>query len=250
MARIRELTRRYVPTSIVRTWRRLQRRPFTPRPGALRFGDLRRTTPVASDFGYGRGGPVDRYYIESFFGQHSLDVRGRVLEVGDASYTRRFGGGRVTHADVLHVDPDAPEATFIGDLADGSFLPDDAFDCVVLTQTLHLVYDFAAALRTVARALKPGGVLLLTVPGISNVDPGEWGSTWHYSFTRHSVLRMCGDAFPGFEIEVTSFGNVLSAVAFLHGLGQEELSREELDDARPEYAVIHAARVAKPLRVG
>ena len=89
----------------------------------------------------------------------------------------------------------------------------------MLTQTLHLVYDFGAALRTIARVLAPGGVLLMTVPGISNVDAAEWGSTWHYSFTRQSVQRMCEDDFVGFEIEVTSFGNVLAAVAFLHGLG-------------------------------
>ena len=87
------------------------------------------------------------YYIESFLDRHRGDIRGRVLEIGDAAYTRRFGGPRVTQADVLHVDDGAPEATFVGDLADGSFLPDDAFDCIVLTQTLHLVYDFLAALR-------------------------------------------------------------------------------------------------------
>jgi len=191
---------------------------------------------------------VDRYYIESFLGRHHLDVRGRVLEVGDASYTNRFGAARVTQVDVLHVDPFAAGATFVGDLADGSFLPGAVFDCVVLTQTLHLVYDFGAALNTVARVLSPGGVLLMTVPGISNVDPGEWGSTWQYSFTNRSVQRMCAVAFAGFEIEVTSFGNVLAAVAFLHGLGRDELSRQELDEVRPEYAIIHAARVVKPSR--
>jgi hypothetical protein len=85
------------------------------------------------------------------------------------------------------------------------------------------------------------------VPGISNIDAAEWGSTWHYSFTRQSVQRMCEAAFADFEIEVTSFGNVLAAVAFLHGLGRDELSRQELDDFRPEYGLIHAARVVKPL---
>ena len=247
MTGMRELARRYLPVQVRRSWRRLKGQPFTPPPGAVRLGDLRRTTPIASDFGYSRGGPVDRYYIESFLEQHQLDVRGRVLEIGDSAYTTRFGGARVTQADVLHIDPEAPGATFVGDLADGSFLPDDAFDCVVLTQTLHLVYDFGAALRTIARVLAPGGVLLMTVPGISNVDAAEWGSTWHYSFTRQSVQRMCEAAFADFEIEVTSFGNVLAAVAFLHGLGRDELSRQELDDFRPEYGLIHAARVVKPL---
>jgi SAM-dependent methyltransferase len=250
MTGMRELARRYLPVQVRRSWQRLNRQPFTPPPGAVQWGDLRRTTPIASDFGYCRGGPVDRYYIESFLEQHHLDVRGRVLEIGDSTYTTRFGGVRVTQADVLHIDPEVPGTTFAGDLADGSFLPDDAFDCVVLTQTLHLVYDFAAALRAIARVLAPGGVLLMTVPGISNIDAAEWGSTWHYSFTRQSVQRMCEAAFADFEIDVTSFGNVLAAVAFLHGLGRDELSRQELDDFRPEYALIHAARVLKPPRVG
>jgi hypothetical protein len=219
--------------------------PYIPPAGRVRFGDLRRTTPIATDFGYGRGGPVDRYYIESFLERHRLDLRGRVLEVGDATYSRRFGGSRVARVDVLHVDPDAVGADFVGDLADGSFLPDAAFNCIVLTQTLHLIYDFPAALRTVSRVLAADGVLLMTVPGISNVDPAEWGATWHYSFTPHSLERMCATAFAGFETEVTSFGNVLAAVAFLHGLGCQELTREELDDARPEYGLIHAARVVK-----
>ena len=250
MTGMRELARRYLPVHVRHGWRRLKGQPFTPPPGAVQWGDLRRTTPIASDFGYSRGGPVDRYYIESFIEQHQLDVRGRVLEIGDSTYTTHFGGARVTQADVLHIDPEAPGATFVGDLADGSFLPDGTFDCVVLTQTLHLVYDFAAALRTIARVLAPGGVLLMTVPGISNIDAAEWGSTWHYSFTRQSVQRMCEAAFADFEIDVTSFGNVLAAVAFLHGLGRDELSRQELDDFRPEYGLIHAARVLRPPRVG
>jgi SAM-dependent methyltransferase len=175
-------------------------------------------------------------------------VRGRVLEVGDDAYTRRFGGDRVTRADVLHVADRHPAVTFVGDLADGSFLPSEGFDCIILTQTLQFIYDFTGALTTVARILAPGGVLLMTVPGISNVDDADdgWGSTWHYSFTRPSVRRMCADAFAGYEVELFAYGNVLTAVAFLHGLGRGELSAQELDAHHLEYSLIHAARVEKP----
>src|SRR5690349_7497374 len=127
MNRLRAIVGKYVPLPIRRGWRAWRGMPYTPPPGAVRFGDLRRTRPIAADFGYGRGGPVDRYYIEAFLERHRLDVRGRVLEVGDATYTHRFGAPRVTRADVLHVDPGA-DAEFVGDLADGSFLPDAAFD--------------------------------------------------------------------------------------------------------------------------
>ena len=155
--------------------------------GRVRFGDLRRTTPIAREFGYQRGGPVDRYYIEGFLDEHRGDIAGRVLEIGDDGYTRRFGGARVTRADVLHVEPAAPGVTFVGALEDEALLPDDVFDCIILTQTLHLIFDFEAALRNVRRALVPGGVLLMTVPFISQMDDGQWGSSWHYSFTHHAV---------------------------------------------------------------
>ena len=220
---------------------------LTPSParGRVRFGDLRRTRPVASDFGYARGGPVDRYYIESFLERHDTDVRGRVLEVGDDAYTRRFGGDRVERADVLHID-NVGGSTYSGDISEGSFLPDDTFDCIILTQTLHLVYDFPAALRTIRRILRPGGVLLLTVPGISNMDSGEWGSSWYYSFTHLALQRMAEESLPGFDVEITSYGNVLAAVGFLHGLSVNELTRAELDDHHRPYSLIHALRARGP----
>ena len=187
---------------------------------------------------------MDRYYIEGFLSRHADDIHGRVLEIGDASYTRRFGGARVAQADVLHIDPDAPGVTFVGDLADGSMLPDIAFDCIVLTQTLHLIFDHMAALRTLERILVPGGVLLLTVPGISNIATDEWGATWHYSFTHHA-LRGCATPCSARPGEIESHGNVLAAIAFLHGLGYDELTAAELDEQHIEYSIVNAARVVK-----
>jgi hypothetical protein len=70
----------------------------TPAVGQIRFGDLRRLTPISRSFGYDRGQPIDRYYIANFLGRHSGDIRGHVLEIGDDRYTRRFGGDRVTHS--------------------------------------------------------------------------------------------------------------------------------------------------------
>ncbi len=225
---------------------RLRRRPVTPPVGRVRFGDLRRTTPIAREFGYQRGGPVDRYYIEGFLGEHRGDIVGRVLEIGDDAYTRRFGGTAVTQIDVLHVDPTAPGVTIVGALEDDALLPDTAFDCIILTQTLHLIFDFEAALRNVRRSLVPGGVLLMTVPFISPMDDGQWGSSWHYSFTHHAVRRMCDDCFAGCSTTLRSHGNVLTALAFLHGLGVGELTRAELDEHHAEHSLVHTLRVEAP----
>src|SRR5690606_36209613 len=128
-------------------------------------------------------------YIENFLERHREDIKGRVLEIGDDAYCRRFGGG-ITRQDVLHVSSENEEATIIGDLSHPGVLPDSSFDCMVLTQTLHLIYDMPAAVRHIHRALKPGGVALVTVPGTTQVDRGEWGSSWYWSLPLLSLQRL------------------------------------------------------------
>lgn len=215
------------------------------RPRRVRFGDLRRVHPISRWFGYDRGRPIDRYYIEGFLARHSGDVRGRVLEIGDATYTRSFGGSRVTQSDVLHVSAAAAEATIIGDLASGDDIPSDAFDCIILTQTLHLIYDVGAAIRTVHRILAPGGVVLATVPGITQIDRGEWRESWYWAFTPLSARRLFEDHFASPSVDVESRGNVLSAIAFLEGLATHELRPAELDFQDPAYPVSVTVRAVK-----
>jgi SAM-dependent methyltransferase len=214
--------------------------------GTLNFGGLRRLHPVSREFGYDRGLPVDRYYIEKFLEQHAGDICGRVLEVGDDSYTRRFGDERVRQRDILHIAPGNPVATIVGDLASGSNLASDAFDCFIMTQTLHLIYDARAALRTVFRILKPGGVLLATFPGISQTSIDQWAERWCWSFTRHSAARLFMEVFPQASTEIRSFGNRLAAVAFLQGLAVAELTSAELERHDPECEMLLAVRAVKP----
>jgi SAM-dependent methyltransferase len=213
--------------------------------GQVRFGSLRRVEPISRDFGFVRGLPVDRWYIEGFLEAHAADVRGRVLEIGDDTYTRRFGGAAVEVADVLHVHAGNELATFVGDLADGAGLPDDAFDCIVLTQTLHLVYDMAAAVRTLHRVLRPGGVVLATVPGISHVSGDEWRHGWFWAITPAGAGRLFGDEFGPDQVEVAGRGNVLAATAFLQGLSAAELRPEELAHDDPQYPLVVTVRAVR-----
>ena len=214
---------------------------------SISFGDLRRVTPVSREFGFDRGDPVDRRYIEGFLARHAADVHGRVLEVKDAAYTRRFGGEHVEVSDVLDVDSTNRDATLIDDLTTGTQLPSDAFDCVLLTQTLHLIFDVHAAARTLHRILKPGGVLLLTVPGITQIPRSE-SSYWYWSFSSLAAERLFRDAFVDGAVDVTSHGNVLAATAFLYGLAGHELRDDELDANDPDYPVTITVRATKALR--
>jgi SAM-dependent methyltransferase len=232
-------------------WRR--RLLGIPQPGFLNFGDLRRVHPIGREFGIDRplpgedrGLPVDRHYIERFLERHVGDIRGRVLEVGDDAYMRRYGGDRVTRRDILNITADNPLATIVADLADAPQIGEALFDCIILTQTLHLIYNAPSAVRTLHRILKPDGVLLMTVPGISLVPTQSvWGHTWYWAFTELAVRRMLGEAFGGQRMDVQSYGNVLSVVAFLHGLAAQELATRELDAVDTDYPLIIAARAMK-----
>lgn len=222
-------------------------RPPRQSRSTVRWGSLRRTEPVSRQFGAERGQPVDRWYIERFLAEHARDIRGRVLEVGGDTYTRRFGGDHVTRAEVLHAEAGNPRATFVGDLSNAASVPADAFDCVVLTQTLHLIDDVPAAVRTVHRVLRPGGVLLATLPGISQVsryDMERWGDRWR--FTTLSARELFERAFVGDGVDVRAHGNVLAATAFLQGLAAEELTPGELAHHDADYPVLITVRAEKP----
>jgi SAM-dependent methyltransferase len=219
--------------------------------GRVRFGSLRRLHPIGAVFGVKRGQSVDRcidrYYITAFLAHHATDIHGHVLEVAEDTYTRRFGGARVQCADVLHAVPGNPTATIVADLTSAANVPSGRFDCIILTQTLQYIYDLRAALRTVHRLLKPGGVVLATVPGISQTsryDAEQWGEFWR--FTTLSARRLFGEVFPDHGTTVQGHGNVLVALAFLHGLLSEELRREELDYHDPDYELLITIRAQKP----
>ncbi len=203
------------------------------------------TEPLSRDFGFDYGQPIDRQYIETFLAQNCNDIRGRVLEVGDNSYTMRFGAKGVQRSDVLHVMADVPGVTIVDDLNKGDNIPSNAFDCIIVTQTLQFVFDMRLAIAILHRALKPGGVLLITVPGVTSIArDDDWGDTWFWSLTPGALRRLLRESFDG-ELDMFCFGNVLAASAFLYGVPSDELTSEELAAVDPHYPVIVAARAVK-----
>lgn len=217
-----------------------------PRIGSVSLGDLGRIRPISTDFGFDRGLPVDRYYIEKFLRLYQKDIQGHVLEIKEPIYTQKFGGNQVTRSDVLHVDEGNPQATIVADLTNADQISSDTFDCIILTQTLPFIYDTEAAIRTLYRILKPGGVLLATVPGISQIsrdDMNCWGHYW--SFTNLSVQKLLETSFSSDNLKIEVYGNVLAAIAFLHGLAIEELEQSKLNYSDPDYQVLISARAMK-----
>lgn len=218
-------------------WRQL--RPF-------RWGSLRRLTPVSRLFGCDRGQPIDRYYIERFLSGQQLDIKGCVLEIGDDTYTKKFGGARITKSEVLHIAEGNPKATIVADLTRADHIPSGIFDCIICTQTLQFIYDVPAATRTLHRILKPGGVLLATFSGISQIsryDMDRWGDYWR--FTDASARQLFSEAFGLANVTITTHGNVLVACSYLHGLGAQDLEQSEVEYDDPDYQVLITVRAIK-----
>jgi glycosyltransferase involved in cell wall biosynthesis len=247
---LKKTAKRIVPPPVLRRVGAQWKRRRGPSLGSVDFGSLRRVTPVGRLLGRDRGLPIDRHYIERFLAANADRIQGHVLELDDDRYTRRFGGDRVTRSDVLHVHPGNPRATIVADLTRGAdHIPSNRFDCIILTQTLPFIYDIHAVLATLHRILRPGGVVLATVGGITQIsrhDMERWGHYW--SFTTLSARLLFEEAFPPANVRVDSFGNVLAATAFLHGLAAEELRPDELDYRDPDYEfLITVVAVKSPL---
>jgi SAM-dependent methyltransferase len=245
---LRRLVRAVLPEPLRRRIFRA-RRWFVRLPGVgeLRFATLRRIRPLSRTFGSDRGGlPVDRHYIEQFLARTRGDIRGRVLEFGDDRYTKAFGGPHVRASDVAHAEAGNPDANLVADLASGRGLAPDIYDCIILTQTLHCIFDISAAVRTLHAVLRPGGVALVTLPGISQIsryDLEHWGDYWR--FTSLAAEKLFAGVFGPERVTVQPYGNVLAAAAFLYGMTCNELRQRELEARDPDYEVILGVRAQR-----
>ncbi len=228
-------------------WRRFS---VWPPVGRVQFGSLRRTTPISRVFGLDRAQRercIDIVFIERFLKDHQSDIRGRVLEIGDDRYTKRFGGAKVERGDVLHVQPGGG-ATIVADLTSAASIAAGSFDCIICTQTLQFIYDVHAAVRTLHRLLRPGGVVLASFTGISQIsryDMDRWGDYWR--FTTASARRLFEECWPPDQVLIEAHGNALLAVAYLHGLTVDELTAEELETRDNDFQLVITARAVKPV---
>lgn len=207
--------------------------------------NLRNLEPISRLFGFDRGTPIDRVYIEDFLYKNNEYIKGVVGEIGDDTYAKKFGSN-ITKIEVLHYTPDNPKATIIGDLTDYKTLKENILDCFILTQTLNFIYDFKSAIAGIHYMLGKGGVALVTVAGISQIsryDMDRWGDYWR--FTDLSIKKAFDEVFGPENVEVETYGNVLTAIAFLHGISAQELTKQELFYKDKDYQVTIAIKALK-----
>lgn len=211
--------------------------------GAInRFIVPRRARPLSTKFGFDRGTPIDRYWIESFLEKNKNFIKGSVLEITDPFYTKKYGGDKVIKSDVLDIDISNKKANIKGDLRDlKKVIPSDTYDCIILTHVLGLVDDYASAIKEMKRILKSGGVILYTGSCLGPI----LGEEVYWRFTPNSVRYIFETHFKPRKITVTAFGNVLSGEAFWVGMAQEDLSESELKYNDPKFPCAVGAVITK-----
>lgn len=208
---------------------------------------LRRSQqPLSAHYGTERGTPIDRYYIDQFVGRHAGDLRGIALEVGAANYLNRFGGPNLTAAEVLDIDPANDGATVIGDLRRLDAISDNSYDCVLLVQVLSFIDDAVAAVAEATRILRPGGTLLVTVPGMAPLDPQAPPGLESWRFTKNSLRFLFRAHFADRDLEISTWGNIRAGVGIWVGMAQEDFRARELDHVDERYACVLTVRAAKP----
>jgi SAM-dependent methyltransferase len=197
--------------------------------------------PLSYLWGDDRGQPLCRYYLGQFLQEFAGDIKGQCLEFEEDGYTIAFGQG-VTQRDVMHVDHNNPKATIVADLTKPNDVPSSAFDCIICTHVLHIIFELDTFVAELKRLLKPGGVLLVGVPHVSMCGP-EWHELWR--FTEEGLLLLLSKAFGKDNVTTRAYGNSLTAAGQIRGLTAEEFSPEELDTNDTRFAVDVCARALK-----
>ena len=211
----------------------------------VKWYDLRKTKPISNVFGLDRGTPIDRFYIEDFLYKNKSLIKGKCCEISENTYTKKFGTKNCI-SEILHHNNDNKKATIVGDLSKIETLPKNTIDCFILTQTLNFIYDYESAVKGLYQILNTNGVGLITVSGISQIskyDYDRWGDYWR--FTDLSIKKIFESVFGKNNIEVSTYGNVLAATAFLHGVSAEELSIGELFENDINFQLTIAVKATK-----
>ncbi len=203
---------------------------------------LEETEPVSRVFGFDRGTPIDRYYIDRFIERNESDINDRngifrILEIGEDIYSRKMMAD-LSYKDVRY---DILNYQKGEDLTDINTLRENYYDLFICTQTFNFIYDVKKAIEGAYYTIKPKGILLATVAGVitpvSRYDMDRWGHYW--GFTDLSIRKMMADVFGEENVKVITYGNALASTAFVQGIALEDIDDPALlDNTDRDYQIL------------
>jgi len=226
------------PLDIARVVRGFFVRRFKTRSSYLNKKDL---NPISDMYGFDRGKPVDRVYIEQFLAKNKKYIKGACLEIVDSHYTKMFGNGKVSRFDALDIFP-SKKANIHGDLRNLIQVKSNVYDCLIITQTFNVVDDYYSTISESYRILKPGGVLLVTMPTISpcqNLKVNMW------RFSNEGMKYAISKYFGEKNVLSSGYGNLEAVKAFWVGLAKEDMTEKEISEKTNNIPLIIGAVAIK-----
>lgn len=178
------------------------------------------------------GYTTGRFYVEDFLRRHAAQCRGCFLEFGDPYYRHLFNPQAIERYDVFDVQA-GPQVTIVGDIQSCPAIADNTYDVIVCTQVLEHIANPFLAVNELHRMLKPGGIILLTVP---SSYPYHAAPRDYWRYTRDSLQLLFGERFS--DIVITSYGNRLTVVAAYWFWMRDHLPRRALLTSDPDNATI------------
>jgi SAM-dependent methyltransferase len=149
--------------------------------------------------------PANRYPLDRWIAREGARLDGLVLNVGSGLDVQPFGRR------VIRLDRSAPAPTVRGDLRAPLPFVDAAFDAAVCTEVLEHVDNARFVLSELARVLRPGGRLLVSVPFVFHYHEDPQDVRRYTPAGLRAALQQAG-----FDVELAGgLGNKLTALFLL-----------------------------------
>jgi SAM-dependent methyltransferase len=169
-------------------------------------------------------------------------ARGQFLDAGcGAQPFRVVVEPLVDRYTTLDIEARVERVDYLGDVQDMKAVPGDAFDSVLCSEVLEHVPHPAQAVAELARVLKPGGTLVITVPFLARLheEPHDY-----YRYTRHGLRALLEDGSFVVE-EIVETGSLFSFIG--HQISVAVLGLTwHLGPLRQVAIVLNAALVVRP----
>jgi len=136
--------------------------------------------------------PQRRLFSPAYYSQYDVTLplirqyaRGKLVDLGCGDMPfRHLIADRVSAYDSLDLFPRSDKVTYTGDIQNMNMIASESYDTAICIEVLEHVPDPFQAMREISRILKPGGVLILSVPHLSRLhdEPHDY-----YRYTRYGI---------------------------------------------------------------
>ena len=200
-------------------------------------------SPISDYCGFERGRPLDRYYIDKFIKENQSSIKGFILEFLEPEYASVYAEP-TSKIETMDIDITNKSATIIGDIRNAYNIQSSYFDCIIATQLLQFIDDLDASLSELIRILKPGGVMLISVPSVSRIDPiaGVDGDYWRFTCSSLTYLLT---KHKDVTFTINSAGNLYAIGISLLGGTVEDANVAKLSYNDQNFPLVIFAKVSK-----